>query len=740
MGVWQFIWRSIFPGVLLAGAVLGTPPAHAQPAGAGPVAETAPIEPSPPEPSPPEPEPSPSAPEPGPSAPSAPEPGPSAPSASEPGAEPRPEAPGAPSVPAAVPAVPAVVPGGTQDGEAYARALIERARARRLADSVQWRRLGHWKRSGWARLWFVGHLDGVHSQADGTSLFLSPRGKSSPGAELEATLRAFLRPGPAGDAHALCRFPARYEWLRAELDIDPARLPRVQCAGFEEFLRLLAPRAVVVVFSGYYLGQAASAFGHTFFRVEKHAPDAGTERRQLLDMGVDYSARVTTSNSLLYAVLGMTGGFRGSFRRLPYYYKVREYNDFESRDLWEYRLALDQDQVDMFVAHLWELGHTYFDYLYLTENCSYHILSALEVVNPAWNLLGRVKNPVIPADTIKALGDIPGLVAEVTYRPSLMTQFRRRTRHMSETQLDLVEALSRSAQAPFPDRLDAKQRIEALDAAADLIDIRWAEDVLLRPASLPARTKIALLARRAAIPEPSAELVIEPPVNERPDRGHGTRRIAVGAGMTRNRDPYLSLGFRATLHDLADPVTGYPELSQIEFLPMELRTSLEDARVWLEQASLVRILHLNAFDRFNRSISWNVNVGAARIDDRGCPGCLAATLSFGGGVTRSWLDRRVAFYAMLDNHAMWAPDLDGIRASAVRLGLGPMAGLRVRLHQRLVTHLGGEWIWLPGQEPLAMWSAGGTLRWGITRDIALDLDVRTRQGLLDGRLSAMLYY
>jgi hypothetical protein len=321
-----------------------------------------------------------------------------------------------------------------------------------------------------------------------------------------------------------------------------------------------------------------------------------------------------------------------------------------------------------------------------------------------------------------------------------MTQFRRRTRHMSEAQLDLVEALSRNAEAGFPDRLDARQRIEVLDAAADLIDIRWAEDVLLRPESHPARTKLALLARRAAIPAPSAELVIEPPVHERPDRGHGTRRFALGTGMTQDREPYLSLGFRATLHDLGDPSTGYPELSQIEFLPVELRTSLEDARVWLEQVSLVRIVHLNAFDRFSRSISWNVNVGATRIDDRGCSDCLAATLSFGGGLARAWLDRRVALYAMLDNRAMWSPDLGGIRAAPVRLGLGPLAGLRVRWHQRLVTHLGGTWIWLPGQEPLAMWSAGGTLRWGITRDLAIDLDLRTRQGLLDGRVSAMLYY
>ena len=25
---------------------------------------------------------------------------------------------------------------------------------------------------------------------------------------------------------------------------------------------------------------------------------------------------------------------------MPYYYKVREYNDYESRDLWEYELEL----------------------------------------------------------------------------------------------------------------------------------------------------------------------------------------------------------------------------------------------------------------------------------------------------------------------------------------------------------------------------------------------------------------
>ena len=71
------------------------------------------------------------------------------------------------------------------------------------------------------------------------------------------------------------------------------------------------------------------------------------------------------------------------FHALPYFYKVREYNDYESRDLWEYDLNLSPRAVAMLVAHLWELGSTYFDYFYLSENCSYHSLAVLGVAEPS---------------------------------------------------------------------------------------------------------------------------------------------------------------------------------------------------------------------------------------------------------------------------------------------------------------------------------------------------------------------
>src|SRR5690606_26093360 len=122
-------------------------------------------------------------------------------------------------------------------------------------------------------------------------------------------------------------------------------------------------------------------FGHTFLRINRRNSDLAP-RQELLDYGVDFSAGVDTDNAVVYALKGLLGFFPGVFRRIPYYYKVREYNDYELRDLWEYELSLTQREVDLVVAHLWELGSTHFDYYYLTENCSYHVLGALEVARP----------------------------------------------------------------------------------------------------------------------------------------------------------------------------------------------------------------------------------------------------------------------------------------------------------------------------------------------------------------------
>ena len=616
---------------------------------------------------------------------------------------------------------------------AAVEALIRRAHALGLARAPAWLRLGHWR----ASFWRGGHV----SEVDGAELFLARNGRRDPSAELDATLRGFFAP-PARDPdrHAICRFPARFQWLHGQLGFDLSRF-RVDCPGLRKFLDLMRPRAITLVFSSYYLGRAASAFGHTFLRVERHDPLASSERRQLLDMGIDYGATVDTSNALVYALRGLMGSFRGHFKRMPYYYKVREYNDYESRDLWEYELELSPEQVLLVVSHIWELGHSWFDYYYLTENCSYHILGAIEVADPSVELLEHISDPVIPSETVKALYRNRGLVRRVTYRPSLETQFKARVRGMSRAQLAAIQRLASDPRAPLPGISD-QQRIAALDAAVDLVDMRFADEIVFDPDSEGRRRKQVLLERRSEIRVPSADLEIAPPWGKAPHRSHGSRRVGFGVGSSGDRDLYGRLSLRVALHDMADPPDGYPDLIAFEFLPLALRfPSSGDAPFTLEELYLLRIRHLNEWTRFNRRPSWNMRAGVRRLTEDECAGCMMGEVAGGGGWGTTFLDGRFAFVSSIDTMLGWGPRVAGLGGdSGVRFGLGPSAVLRARVARRLTLLLSGEWYWLPEQERESIWSASTTLRAGIGASSALDLELVARPGEPSAHLSWLLYY
>ncbi len=211
-------------------------------------------------------------------------------------------------------------------------------------------------------------------------------------------------------------------------------------------------------------------FGHTFVRVVKHGR-VDEERRELLDHAIEFSATVDTANAFVYGIKGLLGAFPGTFRNVPYHFKVRQYNDAESRDLYEYELALTPPQLEMFLAHLWGVGSTFFDYYYVSENCSYHLLGALEVARPDADLLADMHWPAIPADAVKALY-ANNLVANVRFRPSLRRQFRTRVAGLVTADLELVEALVVDPRTPLPGDLPKRRAAVVLDAAQELIDIR----------------------------------------------------------------------------------------------------------------------------------------------------------------------------------------------------------------------------------------------------------------------------
>jgi Domain of unknown function (DUF4105) len=625
--------------------------------------------------------------------------------------------------------------------DAYVEQLVARAHELKLADQPQWRKLLHY-RLGLFGKGFLG--GGYTSEADGRRFFLSERGKVDPQGELDATLRGLFLPLSAAsskrdpDEHPLCRFPARFLFLRGALGIDPRRLPVQRCPKAERFLSELDPGSLTLIFSAYYLNNPASAFGHTFLRINKRNNLAVGERRELLDFGIDYSADVDTGNAVIYAIKGLTGMFPGTFKRIPYWYKVRTYNDYESRDLWEYELDLTPAQLTLLSAHLWELGQTYFDYYYLSENCSYHILSLIEVANPELQLLDAVVTPVIPADTVKALYKYPSLVRRVGFRPSLRRQFDARVVALDSEQRDLVEELAADAEHALPSSLGNTRAIAVLDAAADLVDVLYARDLVHRTDSDAARHKQRLLERRATILEPSRPVSIEPPVNERPELGHGSRRVGLGTATSHERWA-LSLEVRLALHDLADPTPGYPEYSAIEFMRARMQF-WAPSRFELEDASFIRVTSLSAQTRFDRKISWEFDVGGTTIDDAACDHCLMAHVSGGAGLGFELFDRGLSVYAMGYGTFGWAPDIAGFYDSELRMGIGPGGGMRIRLSEGLILLGTGRWLWLPKQEPNQTYRIDAQLRLRVLRELTLGVEGRYTPNGLEGQALAYTYF
>src|ERR1017187_4387954 len=158
------------------------------------------------------------------------------------------------------------------------------------------------------------------------------------------------------------------------------------------------PGSLALVFASYYMNNPASTYGHTFLllNAKGHSSD-----ERLLKYVVNFAADLESDNGFLFALKGLAGGYHGRFSTFPYYMKVQEYNNLESRDLWEYDLHVSSASLERLVGHLWELGNVRIRYFFINKNCSYYLLPVLDVMDPALSVTRPFVLRTIPMDTVR---------------------------------------------------------------------------------------------------------------------------------------------------------------------------------------------------------------------------------------------------------------------------------------------------------------------------------------------------
>lgn len=410
-----------------------------------------------------------------------------------------------------------------------------------------------------------GLISNYQSDSIDPNFFLSPKGRFDPILELHAAKREIIRSDLAGDAHFLCRFPARSELLK-EMFPD-LKVPQMECPELSKFKQRLSGSSATVVYSAAYMNNPSSSYGHTFIRIGRDlSQQADSKDLELLDTGINYGAATGDAGPFLYFFGGIFGYFSGTFTAIPYYYKVAEYNNFESRDLWSYHLDLTPKEIQMLILHIWELGHTYFRYYFFTQNCSYHVLSMLEAVRPSLNLIDRLPALyVIPLETVRII-DQAKLIKRITYRPSAESQLSKELLNLDH---NLIKQFNRILNNEEIDsNLTSKQKIAIFDSAIAYYDFKYAKEIIKGDAEL-VQKKRQILAKRATITEPSPVLNFDDKKSEFPHLSHPSNRLMT----TVDNKNQLELEWRYSYHDFLDNSFAHQENMRLEIAKIAVKRS-----------------------------------------------------------------------------------------------------------------------------------------------------------------------
>ena len=541
----------------------------------------------------------------------------------------------------------------------------------RAAQSRKWQTLLHYRPTI-----FRSH----QSEIAPSDFFLSPDGHKSLIAELRATIEGFKK-----SPQLACRYPARRRFLIEEMGL---KISAVRCEKYENWRAIFVPQSLSLVLASAFFGNAASSFGDTFLRIDGALTTPTGPRNALLDYGLNFAAQVPPADGAIkFAYKGLTGGYRGEFSILPYVQKIQEYRDREERDLWEYRLSLTSEQIERLLEHLWELETSYIPYYFLNKNCSYNLLSLLEVANPAWQLTDSFTYWTLPTDTIKVLMKTPNAVTDIKFRPSLHRLLIARLKNMSPAERkDFLRLRANSTLPP-----DSHSAI-VLDSLIDEQKFLFGHDSDLYPETEKKRLK-SLLQARALAPGKTHHIPPQETSHLRVDQTSGSRKISFAAGQTANRG-FREIEFRPAYHDALDADQGALSFSEISVLGLRLRQFPEkNKNIHLDKLNLVHIVSMSPSDALQTRMSWMLDAGIATAPDEMAvqvPSGKTRYIQAGAGLSTYLLKEKenLLLFSFLKMNIEHSDN----RSEKFRYGPSVQAGLLLRLFDNLKAGLSTEYF------------------------------------------------
>ncbi|MCU4367749.1 DUF4105 domain-containing protein [Acinetobacter courvalinii] len=516
----------------------------------------------------------------------------------------------------------------------------------------------------WQRLMYADQKQ--NSEVSYAGYFYAKDGKTNLNSELQADIKALFQ--QAADNQSIrCKFPARSRWLMQQLQIDPQQLPKVNCVEFDEWINQIKPHKATLIYATDFMGNPSSMFGHTLLRLDPK----DQKQLNLVSYAVNYAATVKGEDNWSYAWKGLTGQYPGEYSLMPYYRKVKEYGDFESRDLWEYELNLTPEETRFLVEHIWEMQHVSFPYYFVSDNCAYRLLGLIDLVRPNLNLKQQFNYAAIPIETLKVV-DQQHLVKEVVYRPALETQLLAQAKQHGTALAKVAHkvAFTEVEQTqPILKNYSQSEQAKILEMAYDDLYLQFISRKVDTDFAQPQLRQ--LLAERSQIQVDKQRQEPTRP-QKQPVEGHHARNISVNVGEVQGQS-FVELGHRQAYHDLIDPQAGYRTGTQLLFLDGSVQ--YRDDKLKVEHLDFLSVNSYNPVQPFKSPLSWGFNLGwkqeaieNGQFSEDKQHGVM--NLNMQAGYSLADYDRRHICYGQLQSHIQGGKVLD----KGWRVGVGPTVG------------------------------------------------------------------
>lgn len=293
--------------------------------------------------------------------------------------------------------------------------------------------------------------------------YLSDIQNFNPKKELRLSIDKYLE-FLEGKNEFFCKYPSRAIFISENIQEIP-EIDLSNCVEYNAWKENGSIKSISFMYVTGYLKNPASFFGHTLLKFNR---DSQIKGQSLLERSLNYGAETNDDAALPYVIKGLIGKYKASLQDETFFRLSAQYQEFQMRDIYEYKLNLSSYQKNIILAYTYEMKAKSYDYYFLADNCAYRINRILGVA-----LEGEPmpKTPwKAPIDLLIKIQDSE-LVSEIIYHPSQTTRALSSIEKLDKAEKDTLYKIFNSNIAKI-NNIDDLDSLDLRLAAIDYLNYK----------------------------------------------------------------------------------------------------------------------------------------------------------------------------------------------------------------------------------------------------------------------------